>query len=91
MTNDKKEYSYRELGRMKRARAIVSVDKEIRNIIGLPKDPHWIDKIVIECVISILNPVFNDLGYVKLISTTNKKMTKDKLQKIYDQCKMLVP
>jgi len=40
MINDKKAYSYRKLSRMKRVHAIVNMDKEVRNIIGLSTNPH---------------------------------------------------
>lgn len=68
----------------------MSVDKEIRNVLKLNTNSHWINKVIIECFISVLNPIFDNMGTVKLLSTRNEKITKESLQKIYDQCNKLV-
>ena len=48
--------SYQELNVGKRAQAHLEIDKIVKNILEIPPKPYWIDRVVLECMISTIDP-----------------------------------
>ena len=73
-TND---LSYQELDVVKRAQAILEVDKIVKIMIGMPPNPYWIDRVVLECIINIIDPVFDKNGSIINLSNRYNKVTRN--------------
>jgi len=66
------------------------MDKIVKNILGLPPNPYWIYRVVLECIISKIYPVFDKNGSIRNLSNRYHKITQDQIQKVYDECKNLI-
>jgi len=86
-----KGLSYLELDIKQRIQAIIEMDKSVKSIFELPSNPYWIAKVVLECIISKIDPVFDEKGSIMNLSNRYPKITRDEMRKVYDQCKKLVP
>ena len=82
----KEEYSYNELSDNATINAIYNIDQMLRAKLSLPTGAQIIDKPLIECIISMLDPVFDKNGKAKYYSKKYKEITNELIKEIYDQC-----
>ena len=82
--------SYQELDVVKRAQAILELDKIVKNMLEMPPNPYWIDRVVLECIIRKIDPVFDDNGSIRNLSNRYNKVSRFLMQKLYGKCKKLV-
>ena len=82
----KKEYSYYELSDNAVIKAIYNIHQMLQTKLSLPAGPLIIDKPLIECIISKLDPVFDKNGKIKNSSKKYKEITNKLIKEEYDQC-----
>jgi hypothetical protein len=73
-TND---LSYQELDVVKRAQAILEMDKIVKNMLEIPLNTYWIDRVVLECIINIIDPVLGKNGSIRHLSNRYNKVTRN--------------
>ena len=81
-----KEYSYNELDESAKIKAIFNMDQNIRVKLSLPTGVHSVDKTLIECIISVLDTVFDKKGKTIYYSKKYKETTPELIKRIYTEC-----
>jgi hypothetical protein len=82
----KKEYCYYELNDNATINAKCKINRMLQAKLRLPEGPLIIDTPLIECIISMLDPVFYNDGDIKNYSKTYEEITKELIKEKYNQC-----
>ncbi|MHA1347940.1 MAG: hypothetical protein ACTSO3_16175 [Candidatus Heimdallarchaeaceae archaeon] len=84
MTNN--EYSFEDLSSKQRTNAIFQLDQTIRTRLGLPTGARSVNASLMECMIKMLDPIFNYKGKIVHLSKKFKTVSNELLRKIYGTC-----
>ncbi len=84
---EEKYYSFNELGEHEKTNAVFDIDSMVRAILGLYTGARMVDRPLIECIISDIEPAFDQNGRAKYYSKKYTELTKELIKDIYDQCR----
>ena len=82
----KEEYSYNELDENGKQEALNNMYSTIRAFLDLPTGACSVDRPLIECVISMLDSVFDKEGNPQRYSKKYKEVKPELIRDIYEQC-----